>query len=150
MITATLQQDQTENSTPTILCIDDDRDVISAIELRLREFDVNLVHACDGMEGFSEAVACKPDVIVMDLDMPYGDGMTMVECFRHSPDTKDTPVIILTGLSDPHLKQTLLGMGANMFLRKPVRFDALREELEQFISLREREHAASTGSHAHK
>jgi DNA-binding response OmpR family regulator len=150
MITATSPQvSLTDNRAPTILCIDDDLDIVGAIELRLRGYDVNLVRAFDGMEGFGEAVMCKPDVIVMDLDMPYGDGMTMLECFRRNPDTENTPVIILTGLSEPTLKQRLLKMGANQFLRKPVRFDELKQELEEFISLREREHAASTGSGEH-
>jgi DNA-binding response OmpR family regulator len=141
------QDEKTDSGTPTILCIDDDLDVLGAIELRLREFDVNLVRAFDGMEGFGEAVTCKPDVIVMDLDMPYGDGMTMLECFRRNSDTERTPVIILTGLNDPTLKQRILNMGANQFLRKPVRFDDLRRELEQFISFRPREHAVSNGAH---
>ncbi|HWB09276.1 MAG TPA: response regulator [Pirellulales bacterium] len=140
------QDDMIESGTPTILCIDDDLDVLGAVELRMREFDVNLVRAFDGMEGFGEAVTCKPDVIVMDLDMPYGDGMTMLECFRRDPDTEKTPVIILTGLNDPTLKQRMIDMGANQFLRKPVRFDDLKQELEQFISLRPREHAVPTAA----
>lgn len=146
MSSASLPQgDLAEIATPTILCIDDDQDVICAIELRLREFDVNVVHAMDGMEGFGEAVALNPDAIVMDLDMPYGDGMTMLECFRQNPTTETTPVIILTGMNDPGLKQRLIDMGANQFLRKPVRFDDLMQELVRFIPFRRREHAASTG-----
>jgi CheY-like chemotaxis protein len=144
--TSQQQDGLTETSTPTILCIDDDEDVISAIELRFRAFDVNLVHAADGMEGFGEAASCQPDAIVMDLDMPYGDGMTMLECFRRTPETEKTPVIILTGMSDPALKQRMIDMGANQFLRKPVRFEDLLRELEQLIPLRRREPALSTDS----
>jgi CheY-like chemotaxis protein len=147
MSTATQPPDnRTEHGTPTVLCIDDDLDVVCAIELRLREYDVNLVRAFDGMEGFGEAVTCKPDVIVMDLDMPYGDGMTMLECLRRNPDTENTPVIILTGLSDATLKQRMINLGANQFLRKPVRFDDLKRELEQFVEIRAREPAAAPGS----
>ena len=147
MTPASLQRnDMTETGTPTILCIDDDQDVICAIELRLREFEVNLVHASDGMEGFGEATTCKPDVIMMDLDMPYSDGMTMLECFRSTADTETTPVIILTGLSDPTLKQKIIDKGANQFLRKPIRFDDLLQELVQFIPLRPRQRAVSIGS----
>jgi response regulator RpfG family c-di-GMP phosphodiesterase len=72
--------------------------------------------------------------------------MTMLECLRRNPETENTPVIILTGLSDATLKQRMINLGANQFLRKPVRFDDLKRELEQFVEIRAREPAAAPGS----
>src|SRR5882724_10699553 len=123
---------------PTLLCVDDDLDAPGAIELWLRRFDVTLVRAFDGMEGFGEALAHKPDLILMDLDMPYGDGMSMLECFRRNAQTEHIPIIILTGMRDPKLRRKLISMGADQFLMKPVQFDDLMHEISHFINLSER------------
>jgi DNA-binding response OmpR family regulator len=124
---------------PTILCIDDDPEVSRAIELRLSRYDVHLIRAFHGMHGYAEALAHKPDVILMDLGMPSGDGATILECLRRNRETAGIPVIILTGLRDRRLKHTLVNLGANQFLRKPILLDELTHELGRFVELHERE-----------
>jgi DNA-binding response OmpR family regulator len=123
---------------PTILCIDDDPEVSGAIELRLSRYDVHLIRAFHGMHGYAEALAHKPDVIVMDLRMPSGDGATILECLRRNQQTAAIPVIVLTGMRDHRLKQTLLNLGANEFLCKPLLLDELTRSLGRFVDLHER------------
>ena len=125
-------------ATPTILCIDDDPDVSGAIERRLSNYDVDVVRAFHGMHGFAEALTHKPDVIVMDLAMPRGDGVTILECLRRNRQTAGIPVIVLTGMRDRRLRHKLLSLGANQFLNKPMRLDELLHELGHFVDLRER------------
>jgi len=127
------------HAAPTILCIDDDPEVSGAIERRLSRYDVQLIRAYHGMHGFAEALAHKPDVIVMDLAMPSGDGATILECLRRNQQTAAIPVIVLTGMRDRRLRQRLLNLGANQFLRKPILLDELTHELGRFVALRERE-----------
>lgn len=147
MITALREMTSTkEDRTPTVLCIDDDLDVLNAIEQSLRKFDVKLLQAVDGMEAFGEAMLQKPDVVVMDLDMPYGNGMMMLECFRGELQTQATPIIILTGMGGSKLKQKAISLGVNRFLQKPCAFEKLRREMEQFITLRERSLDPDTAS----
>jgi response regulator RpfG family c-di-GMP phosphodiesterase len=129
----------TGHAVPTILCIDDDPDVSGAIERRLKQYDVHLIRAYHGMHGYSEALQHKPDVIVMDLRMPNGDGATILECLRRNRQTAGIPVIVLTGMCDGRNRQRLLNLGANRFLRKPILLDELTHELGQFVELRERE-----------
>ena len=124
-------------SPPTILCIDDDPEVSRAIELRLSKYNVHLIRAFHGMHGYAEALAHKPDVIVMDLGMPSGDGATILECLRRNRETAGIPVIILTGLRDRRLRHQLLKLGANRFLRKPILLDELTRELGRFVELHE-------------
>src|SRR5262245_16528850 len=123
---------------PKILCIDDDPDVSGAIQRRLSNYDVDVVRAFHGMHGFAEATSHKPDVIVMDLAMPSGDGATILECLRRNRETAGIPVIVLTGVRDRQLRHKLLRLGANRFLYKPIRLDDLLHELRHFIELRER------------
>ena len=129
----------TSRAAPTILCIDDDPDVSGAIERRLNRYDVRLIRAFHGMHGYAEALRHKPDVIVMDLRMPSGDGATILECLRRNRQTAGIPVIVLTGMRDRRHRQRLLNLGANRFLCKPIHLDELTHELAQFVELRERE-----------
>jgi DNA-binding response OmpR family regulator len=126
------------STTPTILCIDDDPEVSGAIELRLSKFDVHLIRAFHGMHGYAEALVHRPDVIVMDLRMPRGDGATILECLRRNQQTAAIPVIVLTGMRDPRLKRRLLNLGADEFLCKPLRLDELTRSLSRFVDLHER------------
>src|SRR5262245_52082677 len=133
---------------PTILCIDDDPDVSGAIERRLNRYDVDLIRAFHGMHGYAEALAHRPDVIVMDLRMPRGDGATILECLRRNRQTAGIPVIVLTGLRDRQLRHKLQDLGADEFLYKPLALDELTQRLRRFVDLRERdlETAGPTGA----
>ena len=124
---------------PTILCIDDDPEVSGAIDRRLSRYDVRLIRAFHGMHGYAEVLAHKPDVIVMDLRMPNGDGATILECVRRNRQTAAIPVIVLTGMRDRRIKHKLLTLGANAFLCKPLALEELTRTLERFVELRERE-----------
>ena len=124
---------------PTVLCIDDDPEVSGAIERRLSRYDVHLIRAFHGMHGYAEALARKPDVIVMDLRMPNGDGATILECLRRNQQTAAIPVIVLTGMRDRRLKYRLLNLGANEFLYKPLPLDELTRTLGRFVDLHELE-----------
>jgi DNA-binding response OmpR family regulator len=138
----TALQDQSlsnSDAAPTILCIDDDPEVSGAIERRLSKYDVHLIRAFHGMHGYAEALAHKPDVIVMDLRMPSGDGATILECLRRNQQTAAIPVIVLTGVRDRRLKHRLLNLGADAFLCKPLPLDELTHTLGRFVDLHERE-----------
>ena len=124
---------------PRVLCIDDDPDVSDAIARRLSRYDVHLIRAFHGMHGYAEALAHKPDVIVLDLVMPSGDGATILECLRRNQATAAIPVVVLTGMRDRRLRHKLLSLGANRFLRKPILLDELTDELRRFVELHERE-----------
>jgi len=130
---------RSSHAAPTILCIDDDPEVSDAIERRLSRYDVHLIRTFHGMQGYAEALAHMPDVIVMDLRMPNGDGATILECLRRNQQTAAIPVIVLTGMRDRRLKRRLLNLGANEFLYKPLPLDELTRTLGRFVELHERE-----------
>ena len=121
-----------------ILCIDDDPDIQTTIELRMRDYNVEIEHAFHGMQGFSEAVKTHPDLILMDLAMPNGDGEYLLDGIQNNSKTRDIPIIVLTGMRDPELKQRLLHAGASAFLQKPVHFDELLHQISRFIDIQKR------------
>lgn len=129
----------TKTRTPRILCIDDDPAIHTAFQLRMREYDIEVAQAFYGMQGVAEAVRTRPDVIVMDIAMPNGDGLYVLQCLRSNPDTASVPVVMLSGMRDPALKRDAFDNGADSFLTKPVAFTEVVEELSQHVRMVKRD-----------
>jgi DNA-binding response OmpR family regulator len=123
---------------PLILCIDDDPGLQSAIEMRLRRYEVEMHHAFYGMQGIWESVHDSPDLILLDVAMPNGDGRYVLRCLRTNQKTALVPIIVLTGMRDPKLIHEFLMAGADKYLRKPISGDALVEQIRRYIPLNER------------
>lgn len=124
--------------TPRILCVDDDLDLQTTIELRMRAYEVEVEHAFFGMQGIKQAVSQRPDLIVMDLAMPKGNGDYLLSCIRNNAVTADIPVVVLTGMRNPELRQQILQQGAQAFLQKPISFNELIQEMSHYVDLRKR------------
>lgn len=124
---------QTITRTPHVLCVDDDPAIHTALQLRLRDYDVEVTQAYYGMQGVSEAVRSRPDVIVMDMAMPNGNGLYVLDCLRSNPATSTIPIVMLSGMRDPDLRRQAFDAGADAFLSKPVQFRDLIDELGEHI-----------------
>lgn len=124
---------------PRILCVDDDPDIQTSIELRMREYDVEVEHAYYGTQGVFEAMNSRPDLILMDLAMPNGSGEYLLDGLKNNATTAGTPVIVLTGMRDPAVKQRVLNAGADVFLSKPASFEELLHQMSRFINIRRRD-----------
>lgn len=122
---------------PVVLCIDDDPEVSLLIELSLRDFDVRVLRSFHGMQGFAAAVKHLPSAIVMDVGMPGGDGVTVLQCLKGDRETARIPAVLLSGMRDPALPRKMFELGADQFLHKPVHRDVLRRELSRFMVLRD-------------
>ncbi len=123
---------------PKILCIDDDPEISLAIEQHLRRFELQVIRSFHGMHGFTLALKELPAVIIMDLAMPQGDGVTILEWLRRNQQTAKIPAIVLTGMRDRKLAQRLFELGADQFLKKPVLCDELVHEISRFVDVRRR------------
>ena len=123
--------------TPQILCVDDDPEVARMIDLRLQRFNVDVVPAYFGMHGFWGATTDHPDLVIVDLAMPNGDGEFVIKSLRANNGTQDIPIVVLTGMSDRKLRKRILALGADEYLRKPINFDELLRSIEKYIPLTE-------------
>lgn len=124
---------------PKIICIDDNPDIHTNLDLRMRSFEVALEHAYYGMQGIVDALKSEPDLILTDMAMPNGDGSYLVESIRTNPSTASVPIIVLSGMRNPKLKAAVLRSGADLFVQKPVRFADLLEQMRRFIPIHERQ-----------
>lgn len=125
----------TMRRTPTVLFVDDDPDIQTAFEIRMRPFAIRVKHAFFGAQGIEEAIKTHPDLILMDLAMPNGNGEYLLETIKRNQATADIPVVVLTGMRDPTIKNRVLRQGAEGFLRKPASFDDLLHEIGRFIDV---------------
>jgi DNA-binding response OmpR family regulator len=112
-----------------ILIVEDDQKIAMALAIRLKANGYSASIAPDALAGASEARAIKPDLILLDISLPGGNGFQLAETFLRMPETSGTPVIFITASKNPELLKKVMELGAVGLFEKP--FDA--EELHSAI-----------------
>lgn len=120
---------------PWILHVDDDLEFSNALKMRLETYGVFVSQACNGVNGVKQASDQPASAILLDYEMPQGDGKFVLQRLKACPSTRDIPVIILTGHRDRGLKQELLALGSADFLSKPIKLDLVLETLSRYVEL---------------
>jgi CheY-like chemotaxis protein len=119
--------------TPWILSIDDDFDFTDTLKIRLDEYGVAVARAANGMAGYRMAFSTRARAILLDYQMPNGQGDYILRRLKDNPITRDIPVVMITGVKDKMLERRVLSMGAVAYMLKPINFDELRRELAPYI-----------------
>lgn len=102
-----------------ILVVDDEINVIKVIASRLKANNYAVVTASDGTYAVKRAIEEKPDLIILDIKMPAGGGISVFENLRRLDNTMMTPIIFITAHPTEEIKQKVLEMGAEDFVAKP-------------------------------
>jgi DNA-binding response OmpR family regulator len=108
-----------------ILIVDDDKDLLRGLSFRLRATGYNTVWAFDGYSVMNIAQKEKPDLIILDLGLPAGDGFTIMERLKRISSLALIPVIVLTARDMQFNKERALHDGAVAFFQKPADNEAL-------------------------
>ena len=108
-----------------ILIVDDDADLRTALRVRLRANRYETVSAVDGYSAISQAYKEKPDLIILDIGLPAGDGFVVLDRLHKNPELADIPVIVLTARDPESAERKSLEMGACAFFQKPADNGAL-------------------------
>jgi two-component system KDP operon response regulator KdpE len=116
-----------------ILVVDDDPDVRLSLHVRLTANNYDVHFAEDGLSSIAEARKHMPDVILLDLGLPAGDGFTVLERLKASETLSLIPVIVLTGRDRLSSKGRSLRAGAGAFLQKPVSNAQLLSVIQQVL-----------------
>ncbi len=107
-----------------ILIIEDDEKIAFALSVRLGAHGYPTWIARDGVLGLSMAMGNQPDLVLMDIALPTGDGFTLAERIKSHVPTP-TPIIFLTASKSPELRERAQQLGAAAFFEKPYEAEAL-------------------------
>jgi len=107
-------------SQKTILIVDDDPDVRLGLHVRLKANHYNVIFAGDGMASIAQARKHMPDLIILDLGLPAGDGFSVLERLKANDSMSLIPVIVVSARDLNANMDRALKAGAKAFLQKPV------------------------------
>jgi len=107
-------------SSPKILIVDDDPDLRQALKLRLRANHYDTVHAVDGYSAIALAYKEHPNLIILDLGLPAGNGFVVLDRLQADDKLSSIPVIVLTARDAQSSEQRALEAGAAAFFQKPA------------------------------
>jgi chemosensory pili system protein ChpA (sensor histidine kinase/response regulator) len=106
-------------SVPIILTVDDSSLIRKIVSRALRNFKCRVIEAEDGEIGLKCIEEHKPNLVILDQNMPNMDGFEMLKLVRANPEIKDTKVIMLTANSSPEFIRSTLLLGVRDFMVKP-------------------------------
>lgn len=119
---------------PTILIAEDSLDSLEMLEVLLRSKGYAVLTTTDGVSAVEMALTRKPDLILIDLQLPRLDGFSVARRLR-KPLGKDIPIVVISGHDPAKYKQAALDCGCLDYLLKPIDFDRLEQLLDQTVPI---------------
>ena len=127
-----------------ILVVDDDPNIRQALQVRLKASGYDVHCAEDGVGAIAEARKHTPDLIVLDLGLPAGDGFVVLDILRTNLNLSSIPVIVLSGRDRQANEGRVLHAGGRAFLQKPVQTNEFLAVIRQTLG---EKHQKSGGVH---
>jgi len=120
-----------------VVLVDDNPSTLQAgINVLSETYRVSTVPSA--VKLFSLLETSVPDIIILDIDMPEVDGYQVIQVLKFRPDTKNIPVIFLTGKTDPADKQMGLSLGAIDYITKPFQPSELLNSIDTYLLAEEK------------
>lgn len=119
----------------TILVIDDEPDILKVTSIRLRKLGYNVLTAADGKQGLDTVRREIPDLVLLDLVMPFMNGAEVCEQIRSDHALKHIPIILFTAsgsaaMTDEKVKK----LGANEYIIKPFEAEEFADKVEKILA----------------
>lgn len=118
----------------TILYVEDNPDNRMLVRRILLSEDYGLLEAKDAHEALTVLETAKPDLILMDINMPDMDGYTLTAKIKAIPGFERVPILALTANVMRGDKEKTLEAGCDGYIQKPIDFDELLREIEKFLA----------------
>ena len=116
-----------------ILLVEDEVDLVKALQMRLADWKHETIVAIDAYEGTKLAMDQKPDLVILDLMLPAGGGISTLKNIRSSSKVRFIPVIILTGMNDMEVKRRVIDLGVSAYIEKPYKDEALKSAIDKCL-----------------
>jgi len=108
-----------------ILVVEDDQQIAASLEIRFKANGYITFAANDAVQAARLAVQNKPDLIILDISIPGGSGLTLAEKFHELPETQGVPIIFLTASKDPQLREKATNLNVAGLFEKPYDIEEL-------------------------
>jgi len=112
-----------------ILIVDDDEGMTELLKLHLRREGLEIESAPDAAVALRSIIKEPPDLILLDVEMPYMGGLEVLSVLKSDPTTRHKPVIVLTSRTDEECFTEAKKLGADGFMNKPVPKEKLLQEV---------------------
>lgn len=132
-----------------ILIVEDDRDQMIGLVVRLKANGYEVFCSADGTSAFTQASRVLPDLIILDIGLPAGDGFKVLEWLSGLVATSLIPVVVLSGRDPSAVRDRVLQRGAKAFFQKPADNEVLLESIREILdtgTTTQKDHASDTAS----
>jgi two-component system cell cycle response regulator DivK len=118
----------------TVLYVEDNPDNRMLVRRILLSEDYGLLEAIDAHDALELLKTARPDLILMDINMPDMDGYTLTAKIKTMPGLERVPILALTANVMRGDKEKTLEAGCDGYIQKPIDFDELLREIEKFLA----------------
>jgi two-component system, cell cycle response regulator DivK len=116
-----------------ILIIEDNEQNMYMISYLLRSENYEVIQAYSGIDGINSAKENKPDIILLDIQLPEMDGYTVAVKIRENEELKNIPIIAVTSYAMPGDKEKAIESGATGYIEKPINPDTFISQMKSFL-----------------
>lgn len=116
-----------------VLLVEDNDDLRSMYRTAFLAHNVAVAEAADGETGVSETLLARPDAIVLDLMLPRQGGLRTLKVLRSLPETKHTPIVILTALPNPEYRAQAQPLVQGYYLKTQIKPAELVEKVKRLV-----------------
>ena len=116
-----------------ILVVDDEDEMVKAIQIRLERADYEVLVAYDGMEALDKAHREKPDLIILDLMLPKIDGYKICRMLKFDKKYKKIPIVMLTARARESDEKLGLETGADAYITKPFQHEVVLAKIKELL-----------------
>jgi len=128
-----------------ILIVEDSPPNMRLIEMTLRLKGYELLEATDGEEALNMAISQKPDLIIMDLNLPKVSGLEVTKRLRQMPAFNHIPIIAVTAHAMKGDKEKIIEAGCDAYLPKPINTHQLPRVVAEMLRQRQKDSASQPG-----
>jgi len=125
----------TEKIMQKVLIIDDNRASRDLIRAILKSVRCDIIEASDGQQGLDLLRQERPDLVLLDIDMPGMDGLEVVKKIRQEAAFADLPVVAVTAFAMDCDREKAMAAGFTSYLTKPIRAATLRLEVQHLLGV---------------
>ncbi len=116
-----------------ILLVDDEKDLVEMVKMRLEASGYEIIPAYDGQEALEKARSEKPDLIILDIMLPKMDGYKVCRMLKFDEKYKKIPIIMFTARAQESDKETGEEVGADGYIIKPFEPEILLSKIQEFL-----------------